>query len=511
MAPIELKLTQTLTQKQSLILTQDLQLFLKLIQMNTLELKEYLDEQLIENPTLEVVEDQNTDGEVNENAKTSDDNLPTDSDSNYRDEDMSGYPEYFIQTEDDLPPWESRVSSDISLFDHLNWQLEMLDLPPEEIRIASLIIGNTNDDGYLDVEVADIARSYISELIKNGDIADGLADSADVGMEQLCESLLNSNGTYIEKVNEVLNKIQCSLDPPGVCARDLNECLRIQALDLGVKENGIEIRIIDNYLEEVSERMLVEIAAYLDVTVEEVEQAASIIYSLEPKPGRPYYTKDTDKYIVPDFFVYKVGDEYQLQLNNDFPSLRVNMYYRNLIRKSANLPPEDRKYVREKIEAAKRIIKCLEERDQTVRKVLSEIVKVQSDFFEYGNEYIRPLRLKDVAEKAKVHESTVSRITSKRYIYTPQGTIGLKSLFSRRIETSHGGDVSFEKLKSIIKDIISEEPQGSAYSDEDLSKILKRRNIKVARRTVAKYRKILNIPSSSQRVKQNGQNNVASQ
>lgn len=497
MASIGPKLTQTLTQKQSLILTQDLQLFLKLIQMNTLELKEYLDEQLIENPTLEVVEEQNTDGEVNENSNTTDESLPTDSDSNYTDEDTSGFPEYFTATEDDLPPWENRVSSDLSLFDHLNWQLEMLDLPRDEIRIAALIIGNTNDDGYLDADVEDLARSYVLELIENGDISEGVGDSPD--------------DLYVDKVNEVLNKLQCSLDPPGVCARDLNECLKIQALDLGVKYDGIEIQIIENYLEEVSERMLDEIAVSLGVTVQEVEQAASIIHSLEPKPGRPYYKKDTDKYIVPDFFVYKVGDEFQLQLNNDFPRLRVNMYYRNLIRKSANLPPEDRKYVREKIEAAKRIIKCLEERDETVRKVLSEIVRVQTDFFEFGNEYIRPLRLKDVAEKAKVHESTVSRITSKRYIYTPQGTIGLKSLFSRRIETSHGGDVSFEKLKSIIIDIISEETEGSPYSDEDISKILERRNIMVARRTVAKYRKILNIPSSSQRGKQNGHDNVASQ
>ena len=168
------------------------------------------------------------------------------------------------------------------------------------------------------------------------------------------------------------------------------------------------------------------------------------------------------------------------------------------------LPRDAKKYIREKLEAAQRIIKCLEERDATIRRVISEIVKVQRDFFEYGNAYIRPLRLKDIAQTVNVHESTVSRITSRRYIQTPQGTIELKSLFSRKIETSHGRELSFEKVKTIIKEIVANEPPESPYSDEDISKILERRNIKVARRTVAKYRKILNIPSSSERISQNG-------
>ncbi|MFQ5786754.1 MAG: RNA polymerase sigma-54 factor, partial [Thermodesulfobacteriota bacterium] len=232
-----------------------------------------------------------------------------------------------------------------------------------------------------------------------------------------------------------------------------------------------------------------------------VEKAVSVISTLEPKPGRPFYKKDTEKYIVPDFFVYKVGDDLQIQLNREFPKVRVSHYYKNLINKG-KLTNETKKYIKEKLESAQRIIKCLEERDTTIRKVITKIVEYQKDFFEYGRDYLKPLRLKDIAhdKDVEVHESTVSRITSRRHIYTPQGLIELKSLFSRKVETYHGPDISFQRVKSMVKEIITNEIPESPYSDEDISKILERKNIKVARRTISKYRKILNIPSSSQRM-----------
>ncbi|MCA9809981.1 MAG: RNA polymerase factor sigma-54, partial [Candidatus Dadabacteria bacterium] len=279
----------------------------------------------------------------------------------------------------------------------------------------------------------------------------------------------------------------------------LKECLRIQALDLGYKEDGLEIRIIDGYLEELEDADIPKMAGELGCTPEEVKEALSVITSLEPRPGRPFFQKDTEKYIVPDFYVYKIGNELQIQLNRDFPKVRISSYYRALLKKEKTLPPEAKQFIKEKIEAAQRIMKCLDEREAAVKKIISKIVEVQKDFFEHGKDYIKPLILKDVAQSVGVHESTVSRITSRRYIQTPQGTIELKSLFSRKIETSHGKEISYEKVKAMIRDIVAEELPESPYSDEDISKILERKNVKVARRTVAKYRKALKIPSSSAR------------
>jgi RNA polymerase sigma-54 factor len=259
--------------------------------------------------------------------------------------------------------------------------------------------------------------------------------------------------------------------------------------------------MIASHLEDVSKHDYKKISIEMGISVEEVEQAVSVISSLEPKPGRPFYLKDAEKHIVPDFYVYQLGNELQIQLNRDFPKVRISQYYRNLLSKQNDLPLDAKKYIKEKIEAAQRIMKCLEERDEAIKKIIKKIIEFQKDFFERGRDYIRPLRLKDIAQEAGVHESTVSRITSRRYIYTPNGVIELKSLFSRKIETSHGADVSFEKVKSLMREIVADEWPDSPYSDEDISKILERRNIKVARRTVAKYRKILKIPSSSERAK----------
>ena len=310
---------------------------------------------------------------------------------------------------------------------------------------------------------------------------------------------LNQDSGLTGLIHSVLCRIQSSFDPTGVCARDLKECLRVQALDMGYKETDTVIRLIDQYLEELEGKEIPDIAFELGCNEAQAQEAMLVISSLEPRPGRPFFNQDTEKYIVPDFYVYKVGNELQIQLNRDFPKVRISSYYRNLIKKQKTLPPETKQYIKEKLEAAQRIMKCLDEREAAVRKIITKIVEVQKDFFEHGRDYIKPLILKDVAQSVGVHESTVSRITSKRYMETPQGVIALKSLFSRKIETSHGKEISFEKVKSIIKDIVSSEMPESPYSDEDISKILERRSIKVARRTVAKYRKILKIPSSSAR------------
>ncbi|MEM7007992.1 MAG: RNA polymerase factor sigma-54 [Thermodesulfobacteriota bacterium] len=485
-------LSQTTSQRQvlqqRLILTQDLQLFLKLIQMNTLELKDYLEEQLIENPTLE--ESQEPNEKTQEDSKEEFDlsQIGDDRILGSHDSDVPHYSarEFMDDGGEEETPWENRISSADSLIDHLEWQLKMSDLTPDEKEIASIIIGNTNEDGYLEIDIEEIARIYINTTKDNQNSIDS---------------------EYVSDIAaEILDEIQNSFDPTGVCSRSLKECLKLQALDLGYPEDGLVIKIIDEHFAELSEGDLTNIMDVISDSSQQVQDAMAVISSLEPRPGRPFFEKDSEKYIVPDFYVYNVGDELQIQLNKDFPRVRISNYYRNLIKKEKTLPPEAKQFIKEKLEAAQRIMKCLDEREQTVKKIISKIVDVQREFFEHGKEYIKPLILKDVAQSVGVHESTVSRITSRRYIQTPQGTIELKSLFSRKIEASNGQDVSFEKVKSIMKNIIAGELPESPYSDEDISKIFERRNIKVARRTVAKYRKILKIPSSSVRSRQYKEN-----
>lgn len=491
--------------QQRLILTQELQLFLKLIQMTTLELKEYLEQELVENPALEEEpgekDAEDVDSKEDFNLKPFEDSFLVGGNQG-----LPSFKESFEEGEEETP-WESRVSEVQSLLDHLKWQLSLSDFSSEEKQIASLIIGNTNEDGYLETDPEEIALL----LIKQNHELNSSAETENASEREktaLYENLLASNESYVHRVEEVLKKIQSSFDPPGVCARSLKECLKIQAEELGYY--GVVREIIEDHLEDVGKRDYEKIADTLGISVGEVERAGSFISSLEPKPGRPFYMKDTEKYIVLDFYIYKVGNDLQIQLNRDFPKVRVSQYYKTLFKQGANLSTDVKKYIKEKLEAAQRVIKCLEERDAAVRKIMTKIVEFQKDFFEYGTNYIRPLRLKDIAQAVGVHESTVSRITSRRYVHTPQGTIELKSLFCRKIETSHGEEVSFERVKTVIKEIIASEPPENSYSDDDISKMLERRNIKVARRTVAKYRKILKIPSSSERmVKKRGKSDAA--
>ncbi|MGI9553529.1 MAG: RNA polymerase factor sigma-54 [Thermodesulfobacteriota bacterium] len=486
MSKLNLTTAPKLVQQQRLILTQELQLFLKLIQMNTLELKDYLEEQLVENPTLE-------ESEETEKDKDSDEG-----DDELEDIDLSGFENLTGSYNDDLPhspdfivdiedenPWENRVSKAESLFEYLNWQLEVSEFTSDERDIANLIIGNINEDGYLEANIEElILNHFTNESFRNN--SNG--------------SIKNSEHINKENILLVLNKIQKTFDPIGVGSRSLEECLKIQLRDMGYTDDSAIINIIENHLEDLSNDEFEKVSETLSLDMEEVKELYEIISNLEPKPGRPFYTKDTEKYVVPDFFLYKVGNEYQLQCNKNFPRVRISNYYRNLIKNQGNLTSETKKYVREKLEAAKRILKCLEEREAAVRKVVERITEVQKDYFEHGEEYLKPLRLKDVAEIVGVHESTVSRITSNRYMQTPRGVIELKSLFSRGVDTSTGKQVSLERVKSIIKEIVSNEYPENPFSDEDISKILKHRNIKVARRTVAKYRMILKIPSSSKRM-----------
>ena len=485
MSKLSLTTTQGLLQQQRPILTQDLQLFAKLIQMNTLELNNYLEEQLVENPVLEKSNETENDNEKDENKLedielNSYDNLT----GSYNDE-LPHSPDLLAGIEDENP-WENRVSKAQSLYEYLNWQLEVSEFTSDEREIASVIIGNINEYGYLEANTDDLILNYFTNqpASNNGN-----------------SSVKNSDLINRENILKVLYKIQTTFDPIGVGSRSLKECLKVQAYEMGYTDDSPIIKIIENHLEELSRGKYGEISKSLSLDIGKIEELYEIISSFEPKPGRPFYTKAAQKFIVTDFFLFKVGNEFQLQFNKNFPKLRISNYYRNLIKNQANLNSDTKKYIREKLDAAKRVLKCLEERESALRKVVEQITEIQKDYIEHGKEHLKPLRLKDIAKLVGVHESTVSRITSNRYMQTPRGVIELKALFSRGVNTSTGKQVSLEKVKSTIKEIVSNENPENPSSDEDISKILDRRDIKVARRTVAKYRMMLKIPSSSKRTR----------
>ncbi len=461
--------TTNAAQKQKLVLTQHLRLFLSLVQMNTVELREYLEEQLIENPALEEDPDSPLETEKEDPGESLLNELgPTETDY--------PAPEEFSAETGEKTTWEELIPNQDSLFEHLHWQLSMTDFSELQKQIASLIIGNINEDGYLEIGLEEIA---------------GLLEA---------EGSSEADGDRMAEITRVAEKIRTTFDPIGTGSRSLSECLAAQALDLGYERESPLVRAVESYIDDLGRKDYDNICAGLDVSREEMLEIEAVITSLEPKPGRPYYTKDATRNIVPDFYVYKVGDELQMQSNRSFPKLRISSYCRKILADRANLTGETTDYLRERIEVAQRIVRCIEERETTIRRVMEKIVDEQREFFDHGSAHIKPLRLKDVADTVGIHESTVSRITSRKYIQCPQGIVELKKLFSRAVRSSNGQKVSLEKIKSMIREIVDEEPARCAFSDEDISRILSMKNVKVARRTVAKYRKILGIPSSSKRL-----------
>jgi RNA polymerase sigma-54 factor len=301
-----------------------------------------------------------------------------------------------------------------------------------------------------------------------------------------------------EEVAHTLRHIQ-TFAPPGVGARDLEECLSIQARNLDLADTAIE-PIIHGYLKEIRQRQYDRIARALDIPLDEVELVAKIIINMSPKPGSDFSSQSTE-YIVPDIYVYKVGDEYEVVLNEDeLPYLRINPLYKKLILEDSYEVPQDTKqYVDQKLRSAMWFIRSVEQRKRTIYKVGKSIVKFQREFLEHGVTHLKPLVLRDVADDISMHESTVSRVTTNKYIHTPQGVFELKFFFHSGLESSSGTDVSSIAVKERIKQLITGEDRARPLSDKSIEDILKEEGVAIARRTVAKYREELNIPSSLQR------------
>lgn len=468
-----LELRQSLKLTQQPIMTPQLQQAIKLLQLSRMELTDLVRQEQEENPVLEEVNVVSVETEPIETNYETMTAAPPEVKENHKEDEfpsMDWRKERFSSRgrgsgdEDDRPTFENFLTKKETLSDHLLWQLRLNNLSEEECLIGTLIIGNLNEDGFLQVTL---------------------------------EEIVSQSGFDLSTVDKVLKKIQ-AFDPPGVAARDLRECLLLQAQQLYPDKVLIK-KIIQDYLGQLAKRHYQEIAKELGVQLEEVVQATRLIIELDPKPGRGY-NDETIPYIIPDVYVYKIGDEYAVVLSEDgLPKLRINRYYRDILREPAQSAGEAKEYINEKIRSALWLIKSIHQRQRTIYRVTKSIVRFQREFLDKGVSCLKPMILKDVAVDVDMHESTISRVTSNKYVHTPQGIFELKYFFNSSINTVRGENVASESVKEKIREILSKENPHKPYSDQEIVEILKEQEILIARRTVTKYREILGILPSTRR------------
>ena len=473
----------SLRQSQRVVMTPLLQQAIQLLQLSTLELQEVVQKELLENPLLEEIPVDGAEtpeaGEATPSAEATPaptvepitvdppptaerqtDELPFDPISVMFDE-----PEersLVAQEEREDVPFENMVRSVSSLADHLEEQLRFATEDPAARRIGAEIIGNLDEDGYLRAELQEIA--------------------------QRCAATP-------EEVERVLTEMIQKFDPIGVGARTISECLLLQ-LRSNPPVDPVSVEIVERHFEDLSRRRYADIARALKLSADRIMESVEEIMALEPKPGRRFGGNDS-RYIVPDVFVYKLGSDYTVVLNEEgIPRLRVNSLYRSLLRSSGD---EARQYVEQKLRSALWLIKSVDQRQRTLRKVTQSIVKFQREFLDKGLPYLRPLSLRDVGEDISMHESTISRVTTNKYVETPQGLFELKFFFHSGIASGDGEMVSSVSVKKMIQDLLGNEDATKPLSDQEVAGILKGRGLTIARRTVAKYREELGILPSHQR------------
>ncbi len=469
----------SLRQSQRVVMTPLLQQAIQLLQLSTLELQEVVQKELLENPLLEEVTPETPetpDGPQAADAPPPPPNTPATTDPPPREERQTDDLPFDLtavlfddheerslvaqEDRDDLP-FENIVRSVSSLTDHLDEQLRFATEDSVVRRIGTEIIGNLDEDGYLRAELDDIAQRH---------------------------------AVSVAQVEKVLAMVQ-AFDPPGVAARNIQECLLIQ-LKTDPNPDPVSVEIVEDHFDDLSRRRYPDIARALKLPLDRIMESVEEIMGLEPKPGRRFGGNDS-RYIVPDVVVHKMSGEYVVVLNEDgIPRLRVNALYRSLLRSSGD---EARQYVEQKLRSAVWLIKSVDQRQRTLRKVSQSIVKFQREFLDKGLPYLRPLSLRDVGEDIGMHESTISRVTTNKYMETPQGLFELKFFFHSGIASGDGEMVSSVSVKKMIQDLLANEDPSKPLSDQEVAQILKGRGLTIARRTVAKYREELGILPSHQR------------
>ena len=448
----------TLEQVQKLVMTPELRQAIQLLQFTSLELNEYLEQQMEENPLLEL-------NNIQGDHENIDDYIKEKDEIDWKEYiDKEGYT-YRPETDKNIKEYnyENFISYSPSLKDNLLFQLNVLNIDEKDKKIGEILIEYIDENGYLTTTIEQVATDL--EI-------------------------------HINRVEKVLSMIQ-KFEPLGVGARDLKECLLIQIKKDNNKNPNVE-KIIENHLDDIAYNRLSKISKELDLDIIEIQDICDYIKTLEPKPGRGFSSSgDQVKYIIPDATIEYIDGEYIIILNDiTGPRLNINSFYRDMM--IQNKDPKATEYLTGKLNSAMWIIRSIEQRRMTIYKVVESILKFQRDFFEIGEKGLKPLTLKEVAEDINMHESTVSRATNGKYVQTPRGVFELKFFFSSGLATNQG-DVSSTSIKSTIKDIIEKENPKRPYSDQKIADILKIKGIDISRRTVAKYRDELEIPASTLR------------
>jgi len=472
-----LELRQQLKLSQKLVMTQQLRQAIKLLQLNRLELSDALQAEIEQNPALEedfsqaeiaenpmslssTVEDTGpkAEADITENVKV-DENLADTNWDDYANNFDSNFSFSHETPAADAPSQFEFISEKPGLMAYLQWQLAHCELDEKEWEIACFFIGNLNRYGFLEVDTAKV---------------------------------IEETGCKPDDAEYILEVIQ-ELDPPGIAARDVSESLFLQLERLG-KANSLAAEIVRDHLPLLETRNYKALSRATGKKRPEIERAINyIVAELTPFPGLSYATEETN-YVVPDVYVRKIEGEYFIRLNDDdLPQLKLSSMYQDLLKNDKTLEKESRQYLNEKMKNADWFIKSLYQRQRTIVKVMESILRFQQDFFERGAQYLKPLILKDVADDIEMHESTVSRVTSNKYVHTPQGIYELKYFFSTAIPREGQDAMASESIKTIIRKMIQEEDKARPLSDNSISVKLAERNIKIARRTVAKYREQLKI------------------
>lgn len=465
---------------QKLILTPQLQQAIKLLQLPHLELSHLLNQELMENPFLEEAVDEVPIEELTPEEKESTEFEEAYEDTEIPLEGLMNFTvdEYFEERGSDgrdlgyfnpgtinPPSFEQFLTKEPDLYDHLLWQLRLSNGPEGIRKVGEIIIGNIDENGYL--------RASIEDIIEGAK-------------------------TKRETAEKALGLIQ-SFDPPGVGARSITECLLLQLKALYLHGTIVE-KIIINNMDELEKRKYARIAQQYNLPIKDVMAAVKIIEGLEPKPGRNFSTASIN-YIIPDVYVIRTADGYQIVLNDEgLPRLRISSFYKKLIHQNNDFPKEDKQFFIEKLRSAVGLLKGLDQRSKTIYRVTESLLNLQKDFFAEGVQYLKPLTLRDVASGLNMHESTISRVTSNKYLSCEHGIFCFKFLFSSALQSGMGS-VSSTSVKNIIKKIVIEEDTRKPLSDQRIVEMLKSSGIIIARRTVAKYREVLGIPSQTHRRK----------
>ncbi|NTW04579.1 MAG: RNA polymerase factor sigma-54 [Peptococcaceae bacterium] len=460
-------------QTQKLIMTPELRQAITILQLSSFDLSVYVNQQLQENPLLELQE-----GDIQESGQN-----VTDEPESRQNHNESGetrqldWQEYLRENSNSVflgndrsfnhttYAYEGFLSQSVTLTEHLMLQLRLTSLKKKECSIGEYLIGNIDGNGYLQSTVQEMARDLMEEE---------------------------------EEVQKVLFIIQ-TFDPVGVGARSLEECLLIQVEQKGFEDSLLRV-VIQDYLVDLSKGKIAWIAQSIGVALKEIQRVADTIKTLDPKPGRKYGKSNDAGYIIPDVILQKVDNQYFVLINDSIvPRITVSTAYRAALTQDKDCDKDTRCFVESKLNAAAWLLRSIEQRRQTLYKVASCLVDLQKDFLEYGYKHLRPLNLKTVAERTGLHESTVSRATSNKYIQTPLGVLEMKSFFSSGLTKSSGESASSECVKRLIQEIVGSENLLHPYNDQKIADILKDKGIQISRRTVAKYRDRLGIAPVLQR------------